>query len=188
MLQPLLRPLRPGRHRLEPAIYHKADLGPQPYHWGLFPTATFCARLVLHCRSWVPRAVASDSRSSYPTGRLYLFRFAPRATFRPSAPRTRASTLSTSGVPPYRQLRCQVWLPRCRWDELYAPGAALSTPCVHAPPIHRHTVASRTRAQGNHRSITRRGSGRAGAIRNSLRTASHSHLTVFDNALYRETI
>lgn len=81
----------------------------------------------------------------YPTGRLYLYRFAPRATFRPSAPRTRASTLSTSGVPPYRQLRCQVWLHRCRWDELYASGAALSIPCNHMPLIRRHP-----RARGNH--------------------------------------
>nr|DAV52967.1 MAG TPA: hypothetical protein [Caudoviricetes sp.] len=28
-----------------------ADLEPRPYHRGVVPTATFCARLVLHCRS-----------------------------------------------------------------------------------------------------------------------------------------
>lgn len=66
------------------------------------PLGTCSDRHVIHsiCRGYPPRRVL--------TGRLYLFRFAPRATFRPSAPRTRASTLSTIGVPPYRQLRCRV--------------------------------------------------------------------------------
>lgn len=63
------------------------------------PLRTFSDRHVIHsiCRDYPPKRVL--------TGRLYLFRFAPRATFRPSAPRTRASTLSTIGVPPHRQLR-----------------------------------------------------------------------------------
>lgn len=165
-----------------------ADLEPRPCHRGVVPTATFCARL--YCLPELGGlALYPETRIAlYPTGRLYLYCFSPEIPFPSSPPGSQASKQLHSGARIHRQLRCQVWLPRCRWGELYAPGAALSTPYGHTPPIHRHAAASRTRARGNHRSITRRGSGRAGAIRNSLRTASHSHLTVFDNALYRETI
>lgn len=146
------------------------------------PLRTFSDRHVIHsiCRGYPPKRVL--------TGRPYLFRFAPRTTFRPSAPRTRAFTLSTIRVPPYRQLSRQAWLPRCRWDELYAPGAALSIPLrAHAgdPVTGGHVTRAHARQpQGSHMARRRL----AAAIRDSLRTASHSHLTVFDNALYRETI
>ena len=147
VLQPLPGPLRPERHRPEPAIYHKADLGPQPYHRGLFPTATSFTRF---CRIDPPRRVL--------TGRPYLFRFAPRATFRPSAPRTRATTLSTIGVPPCRQLSCRGWLPRCRWGELYAPDAAPSIPAStrrrSGDRRSRHACAREAvtgQSQGSHR-------------------------------------
>lgn len=37
--------------------------------------------------------------------------------------------------------------PCCRWDELYAPGAALSIPREHTPPIRQHTGAPHIRAR-----------------------------------------
>lgn len=136
-----------------------------------------------HAGAWIETRIAL-----YPTGRLYLYRFSPEIPFLPSPPGSQASKQLHSGASHSSPSTPPGGLPRCRWSELYAPGAALSIPCDHAPLIHRHTVASRAHARGDHRSITRRGSGRAGAIRNSLRTVSHSHLTVFNNTLYRETI
>lgn len=85
--------------------------------------------------------------------------------------------------------------PCCRWDELYAPGAALSIPREHTPSIHQHTGAPHIRARArtgaarqSQWATTRGRRGWMAAFRDSLRTASHSYLTVFDNALYRETI
>jgi len=124
----------------------------------------------------------------YPTGRLYLYRFSPEIPFLPSPPGSQASKQLHSGASHSSPATPPGGLPRCRWSELYAPGAALSIPCEHTPLIRRHTGASHTRPRGNHRAVTRRRQGHVGAIRDSLRTASHSHLTVFDNALYMETV
>lgn len=125
----------------------------------------------------------------YPTGRLYLYRFSPEIPFRPSPPGSQASKQLHSGASHSSPATLPGVAASLSMGELYAPGAALSTPCKHTPPIRRHTVASRTRARDNHRGQSHAAaSGQPTAIRDKLRMASHSHLTVFDNALYRETI
>lgn len=170
-----------------PAMYHHCIGG---FRASALPLRTFPDRHVLCSFSTAspelerPHALVDASRIAlYPTGRLYLFRFAPRATFRPSAPRTRASTLSTSGVPPYRQLRrlegCLA-VDGVNYTRLARHCQYPATTCRSSTDTH----APEAITVGNHT----RGRRPTAAIRDKLRMASHSHLTVFNNALYREPI
>jgi hypothetical protein len=172
-----LRPLRGSQTRCLRLWYCSlADLGPQPYHRGLIPTATFCARLYRLPELERPHALVDAPRIAlYPTGRLYLYRFSPvpsLCTITAWLAGVYTFNSGASHLPPARLARCgYLAVDGVNYTRLARRCQYL---CDHTPLIPRHTHTPAWRSRGNHAPPRPR----ADQLLTYQRTDSHSRLTI----------